>query len=117
MSVPFRVELPWPVSVNRYWRRAGKVIHTSTEAKQYRRDVGYLVNGLHRFGSARIAVTVLAYPPDNHRRDLDNIGKVLWDALQHAGIYADDSQIREIFMAFGPVRKPDGAVLVTIREL
>ena len=113
----FRVELPWPVSVNRYWRRAGKHIHTSTEARQYRARVGQLVRDCHRFGTARIAVAVVAYPPDNRRRDLDNIGKVLWDALQHAGIYTDDSQIREIFMVFGPVRKPDGAVLVTIREM
>lgn len=114
---PFRCELPWPVSANRYWRKAGKVIHTSAEARDYRSRVGWLVKGQPQFGTARVAVAVVAYPPDNRRRDLDNIGKVLWDALQHAGVYADDSQIREIFMCFGPARKPDGAVLVTIREL
>ena len=34
-----------------------------------------------------------AFPPDRRRRDLDNLQKPTLDALQHAGIYEDDSQI------------------------
>jgi crossover junction endodeoxyribonuclease RusA len=34
-----------------------------------------------------------AFPPDRRRRDLDNIQKPVLDALQHAGVYEDDSQI------------------------
>ena len=34
-----------------------------------------------------------AFPPDRRRRDLDNLQKPLLDALQHAGVYEDDSQI------------------------
>ena len=32
-------------------------------------------------------------PPDRRRRDLDNLYKCLFDALGHAGVYEDDSQI------------------------
>jgi crossover junction endodeoxyribonuclease RusA len=34
-----------------------------------------------------------AFPPDRRRRDLDNLQKPVLDALEHAGIYEDDSQI------------------------
>jgi crossover junction endodeoxyribonuclease RusA len=34
-----------------------------------------------------------AFPPDRRRRDLDNLAKPTLDALEHAGVYEDDSQI------------------------
>jgi crossover junction endodeoxyribonuclease RusA len=34
-----------------------------------------------------------AFPPDRRRRDLDNIQKPVLDALQHARVYQDDSQV------------------------
>ncbi len=34
-----------------------------------------------------------AFPPDRRRRDLDNIQKPVLDAMQHAGVYLDDSQV------------------------
>ena len=110
------VELPWPVSINRYLRRAGVRMHTTNEAKAYRRDVGWLCKGAHRFGQARMEVGVQAFPPDNRRRDLDNIFKVCLDALMHAGLFDDDSQIDRLHIERGPVRKNDGAVLVTLSE-
>jgi crossover junction endodeoxyribonuclease RusA len=41
----------------------------------------------------RIALCMDAFPPDRRRRDVDNLQKSTLDALQHAGIYEDDSQI------------------------
>ncbi len=41
----------------------------------------------------RLAVEVEVFPPDNRRRDVDNVIKALLDALQHGGAYLDDSQI------------------------
>jgi crossover junction endodeoxyribonuclease RusA len=109
------IELPWPPSVNRYLRRAGKVMHTTNEAKQYRKDVGWLCANAPRFGSKRLALEVAAYPPDKRRRDLDNIQKVLIDALMHAGLFDDDSQIDSLLTLRKEVRKP-GCVLVKIWE-
>jgi crossover junction endodeoxyribonuclease RusA len=111
------IALPWPVSINRYLRRAGKIMHTTTEAKQYRRDVGYLCNRLNPFGSKRLRVHISAFPPDNRKRDLDNIQKVLLDALMHSGLFTDDSQIDDLRIVREPVRKNDGTVVVTISEM
>ena len=43
--------------------------------------------------NVRLSVLINAYPPDRRKRDLDNILKSLLDALQHARVYPDDSQI------------------------
>lgn len=117
MSGPVIKELPWPVSINRYLRRAGVRMHTTHEAKAYRRDVGCLLAGVSGFGAARIAVDIQACPPDNRRRDLDNVQKVLCDALMHAGLFDDDSQIDDLRIWRGPVRKGDGVVLVRVQAV
>jgi len=44
--------------------------------------------------TGRLAMQVDLTPPDARRRDIhDNMGKALGDALTHAGVYHDDSQI------------------------
>ena len=62
----------------------------------------------------RLIVTIEAYPPDKRKRDLDNILKSLLDALQHAGMYPDDSQIDVLSIARKTTFK--GIVRVTIRR-
>lgn len=62
-----------------------------------------------------IDVTVDVYPPDRRRRDIDNLQKGLFDALQYARIYGDDSQI-ERFTVERRAPTPGGRVIVTIRE-
>ena len=109
-------ELPWPVSINRYLRRSGVRMHTTNEAKAYRRDVGWLLAGVEGFGPARLAVDIQACPPDNRKRDLDNVAKVLIDALMHAGLFDDDSQIDDLRIWRGPVRKGAGFVLVSVKR-
>lgn len=110
------LELPWPVSINRYLRRAGVRMHTTNEAKAYRRDVGWLCKGAHRFGTSRLCLRIDAFPPDHRKRDLDNVSKVLIDSLMHAGLFDDDSQIDRLHIERGPVRKNAGAVLITLSE-
>lgn len=58
--------------------------------------------------SDRLRVDMLAIPPDNRRRDLDNIFKALFDALGHAEIFPDDSQIKKIVAEMGASNKPGG---------
>ena len=55
-------------------------------------------------------------PPDNRRRDIDNVQKALLDALQHGGAYADDSQIVRLSIEKGPP-VAGGRSLVRIRCL
>ena len=87
--------LPYPPSINHYWRRVGPRTLISREGRAFRRNVCALLGGGGRRPplGGRIALAMDAFPPDHRRRDLDNIAKPVLDALEHAGIYLDDSQI------------------------
>lgn len=92
------VELPWPPTVNTYWRRFGDRYFISKQGKQFRRDTIYTcINYKGMFcNNERVKLVVEAYPPDNRRRDIDNILKVICDSLEAAQVFDDDSQIDEI---------------------
>lgn len=110
-------ELPYPPSVNTYWRRVGNKTLLSAKAREYR-DAVLLVMRFQKIvpliGDVELVITF--HPPDRRVRDLDNLPKGLLDALKYAGLYGDDSQVRRIDMRFGDIRK-GGAALVTAREL
>ena len=63
-----------------------------------------------------IRMTVIAFVPDKRKRDLDNIQKPLWDALQKVGVYLDDSQICDYQVLRGEVLK-GGKVMVEVEEV
>ena len=88
--------LPWPPSINHYWRHVGRRVLISREGRTFRRNVCALLGGggpRKPPADGRIALCMDAFPPDRRRRDLDNIAKPVLDALEHAGIYLDDGQI------------------------
>ena len=110
------LELPFPPSVNHYYRRVGPRTLISREGRAYRDTV---VSTLADLGvkamEGPLEVEVDLYPPDRRRRDADNSLKSLLDALQHGGAYGDDSQIVKIVVE---KRKPvqGGKCLVCIRR-
>ncbi len=109
-------ELPYPPSVNHYWRRVGFRTLISRGGRRYRRDVvALLAAGRAAPLRGRLELVVHVFPPDGRRRDLDNLQKALCDALQHAGVYADDCQIDRLDVHRGPV-VPGGKVVVQITE-
>lgn len=110
------IELPWPPSVNHYWRRQGSRYFVSSEGKSYRDELFYRCTRYRgKFAlKQRLQVTIDAYPPDKRRRDLDNILKSLLDSLQYAGVYEDDSQIDWLTIKRNSCR--DGKVIVKITE-
>ncbi len=57
-----------------------------------------------------------AFPPDRRRRDLDNLLKSVLDALEHAGVYADDSQI-DLLVTKRREVVPNGRLLVRVMNL
>lgn len=89
------ITIPWPPSVNRYWRSVKGRVLISKEGRQYRGAVvaeSYL-RRWPNFGGARLFLDIEAHPPDKRRRDLDNVLKAALDALEAAGVYANDSQV------------------------
>lgn len=113
--------LPWPPSVNAMWRsvvinRAPRVL-LSKEGRTYRDDVARIVlRGMTPCLHGRLHVAIEATPPDNRRRDLDNVLKGPLDALKHAGVYEDDSQIDGL-MVNRCASDGVGALHVRIREI
>ena len=66
--------LPYPPTVNTYWRRRGSTYFVSKVGERYRRDVALIVRQqqLKLNLSGRPAIEIIAEPPDKRRRDLDN---------------------------------------------
>lgn len=111
------IELPYPPSVNHYWRRVGARTLISREGRRFRRSVcARLAARTAQPMTGRVAVHVTAHPPDRRRRDLDNAMKALLDALAHGGVYEDDGQIDRIEIERGEVA-PGGKVVVRITPM
>ena len=110
--------LPYPPPVNTYWHRRGGKYFVSKARERYRRDVRLIVRQqqLRLRLTGRLGIKIIADPPDNRRRDLDNILKVPLDALTHAGLLIDDEQFDEIYIVRG-VSVPDGRLGVKIYEI
>lgn len=90
-------EFPYPPSVNTYYRANGPRRFITKRGINFRATVGEVVSGLNQDTlSHEIEVVVCLYPPDKRRRDVDNPMKALLDAMEHAGVYEDDSQIRKL---------------------
>jgi len=85
----------------------------SKDGRDYRKSVVSLVGESGLMLSGRLCVKVHAYMPDNRRRDLDNIFKVLLDSMTHASIWLDDSQIDDLQIIRKPVEK-GGRIVVSI---
>ena len=111
-----KLTLPYPPSMNRYWRRSGRHMHLSKEAVQYRGKVAELIVSAH-FESmpGRLAMHIQMFPPDRRRRDIDNIQKPVLDALEHAGAFIDDEQIDWLLTERCEVVK-DGKLEIEIKE-
>jgi Holliday junction resolvase RusA-like endonuclease len=88
------LELPFPPSVNHYYRRVGPRTLISREGRRFRERVCAILARLHvQPMDGPLDVEVEVYPPDRRRRDIDNVQKALLDALEHGGAYRNDSQI------------------------
>lgn len=120
---PINIVLPWPPSVNQYWRHpskgplAGRHL-ISEQGRAYRAKVTAQVwseQQAHKLAD-RLAVSILCYPPDRRRRDLDNILKAALDALVFAGVMLDDSQIDRLAIERCAVQAP-GRLEITIERL
>ncbi len=109
--------LPWPPSVNTYYRHIGSRTLLSKRGREYRKQVCVLLKDkCIEPLTTELMICIDAYPPDQRRRDGDNILKAILDSLQHAGIYADDCQIKDFEVHIREVCKPSGRVSIKLCE-
>jgi crossover junction endodeoxyribonuclease RusA len=91
------IVLPWPPSMNRYWRTYQGRMIISQEGRAYREAViSLLIERKVKPIAGKLIVEIEAWRPDNRVRDLDNLLKATLDSLTHAGVYNDDSQIVDL---------------------
>ena len=96
--------LPFPPSVNHYWkqkRTGGRYVCQA--GKNFKAVVKILVSQKHLPTlTDRLHVDIKATPPDGRRRDIDNILKALLDSLTESGIWKDDSQVKKLSLEMMP---------------
>lgn len=109
-------DLPYPPSLNRYYRHVGEKVLISKHGRRYRKVVERLLDGCQRIGG-RVMLRVDVYPPDLRRRDLDNLLKGLQDSLMHGGLLADDSDIKVLHMEMHDPKRPFGMVRVGLSRI
>lgn len=121
----FEAELPLPPSVNNYWgkRVAGKgrkfvQVYLTSAAKEFRARVvrKIKIKGRREPFTGRLAAEVMIHPKNRRVTDIDNYQKGLWDALTHAEVYLDDSQMDKLIAERGEVIK-EGLVKVKLYEI
>lgn len=107
-----RLDLPYPVSVNRYWRRGLNVTYVSKEGYTYKhavRAIGCRA-GVKPF-SEDVCLCVRILPrmklngePFRKSVDIDNGLKCVLDSLQGV-LYMNDRQVKRLVVDYGaPVR-------------
>jgi len=117
-SKEYVLSLPFPPSLNHYWRTGRGRTYISEAGEAFRTEVIWLIMQarLNKGIASRLKVDILANMPDKRRRDLDNLPKAVFDALTHAGFMLDDSQIDDFRVRRGEIEK-GGALVVRVTEL
>ena len=86
--------LPWPVSVNALYRARGKRVYVSARGKAFKKACGVIFAGSKMvYETERVWLDIEVYPPDNRKRDISNLIKIVEDALPW---FRDDSQVDKI---------------------
>lgn len=112
------LELPYPPTINLYYRHIGFKTLISAKGRAYRSLVCAILGraGIRPL-EGTLAVGIDLYPPDRRTRDADNAQKALLDAMQHGGMYRDDSQIKKLLTIMRDQVVPGGKAIVAVMPL
>ena len=104
------LDLPLPPSVNHYWGQHGHRRFVSKAGVAFKEKVAeYVIDyRVPKLGTARLAMTVVLFPKDRRKQDIDNRIKALWDALADSGVFDNDEQIDTLFIERGEIKKGGG---------
>jgi crossover junction endodeoxyribonuclease RusA len=110
--------LPYPPSMNTYWRNFRGRTVISKNGREFREAVIQFVidNNIPKFGDKKLKLTLILRPRDKRKIDIDNRIKAVLDALEHAGVFDDDFQVDHIEMIRGENIK-GGLLHVVIEEM
>jgi crossover junction endodeoxyribonuclease RusA len=104
------IKLPYPPSMNTYWRNFRGNTVLSKSGRLYKTAVAECVveQNIPKFGDKRLEVTLFLYPRSKVVTDLDNRLKAVLDGLEEAGVYDNDGQIDVLMIQRGEQRKGGG---------
>ena len=104
------IKLPYPPSMNTYWRHFRGNTVLSKAGREFKTAVAECVvaQEIPKFGNKRLEVTLFLYPRSKVVTDLDNRLKAVLDGLEEAGVYDNDGQIDVLMIQRGEQRTGGG---------
>ena len=110
-----RYTLLYPPSLNSNWRVYNGRILISKKYRAWQKQAlkALMIQGLSDPLMGAVAVELAVIPPDNRKRDIDNVSKPILDILTRAAVWVDDSQVNKLTITRKPMRI-GGAVEITI---
>ena len=110
--------LPFPPSVNTYWRNFRGRMVLSQKGRDYKQAIAEYVseNNVPKYGEQKLKITMILQPRDKRKIDIDNQIKCVLDSLQDAGVFDDDFHVDELHVMRGEQVK-GGKLLLTIEVI
>ncbi|MCP3680547.1 MAG: RusA family crossover junction endodeoxyribonuclease [Gammaproteobacteria bacterium] len=115
----YEFDLPWPPSVNGYWRTFRNRQIISERGRDYRQSAFKEMQRIGLFNemiSDRLKVSLTLHPPTLRKYDIDNFCKATFDALSHARFWEDDEQIDKLSINKGEKIK-EGKITIKITKI
>ena len=127
----YRFELPFPPSVNTYYRTSfrSRSVYLSEKGREFKHHVAKAIGLKHEevkaefplnsplFPTERLSLRIELTAGNRRSYDIDGRLKGLLDAMEGC-VYSNDEQIDEIHVIRNPIEKGEGKclVIVAIRE-
>lgn len=111
---PLTIQMPYPPTVNTYWRTAviknHAVTYISENGKAYKKAVATLKFKRFKLWTCNVALDILIDAPDERVRDLDNLPKCLFDSLTGI-LWKDDHQVKDFRIRWSGNVSKKGVIL------
>lgn len=109
--------LPYPPSVNDYWRWVSKTRRVVCKRGKDYQWATFIASREKPSFIGQVEIECDVYFPDNRDRDLDNLGKCILDSLVYSKVIVDDSRKYVKKLTFEDKgNQKGGAVIVRIKE-